>query len=196
MAKIYGQRGDGVRNIVLTFDDGPHPKNTPRLLDILAENKIKVVFFMLGELLATPAGKAVATRVQSEGHMIGNHSFSHRNLRGLPEADIRDEIIRTHDLVCDCTEGCTLFRPPYGSSDATVSRILVELGYTSMLWNVDTLDWKYKKDAKWVDNGMEQIKAREDSIVLMHDIHSTTVDNVSRLISRIRRIANYKFSIY
>ena len=196
MAKIYGQRGDGVRDIVLTFDDGPHPKNTPRLLDILAENNIKAVFFMLGELLATPAGRAIATRVQSEGHLIGNHSFSHRNLRGLSESAIRDEVMRTNDLICECTGGCTLFRPPYGSSDATVSRVLVELGYTSMLWNVDTLDWKYKKDGQWVDHGMEQIKAREDSIVLMHDIHSTTVDNVPQLISRIRRIANYRFSVY
>lgn len=196
MSKVYGQRSDGNRDIVLTFDDGPNPKTTSKLLDILAENEIKAIFFVVGQLLATSEGKAIATRAQSDGHLIANHTFSHPNLRGLSESAIRDELRRTHDLVCEYAGDCTLFRPPYGSSSATVSRVLLELGYTPILWNVDTLDWKYKKDGKWVDHGMEQIKAREDSIVLMHDIHATTVDNVPQLISRIRRISGTRFTIY
>lgn len=196
MGKLYGQRGDGNRDIVLTFDDGPNPKTTPKLLDVLAENEIKATFFVVGQLLSTPAGKEIVMRAQAAGHVIGNHTFTHPNLRGLPESKIRDELKRTHDLVCECTGACTLFRPPYGSSSETVSRILRELGYTPVLWNVDTLDWKYKKGGKWVDHGMEQIKTREDSLVLMHDIHATTVDNVPQLISRIRRIPGTRFATY
>lgn len=196
MGKLYGQRGDGNRDVVLTFDDGPNPKTTPKLLDILAENEIKANFFVVGQLLSTSEGKAIVTRAQAGGHVIGNHTFSHPNLRGLSESKIRDELKRTHDLVCECTGACDLFRPPYGASSQTVSRILLELGYTPVLWNVDTLDWKYKKEGKWVDHGMEQIKVREDSLVLMHDIHATTVDNVPQLISRIRRIPGTRFTTY
>lgn len=196
MARLYGQRGDGVRDILLTFDDGPVPKTTGPLLDTLAEHDVKAMFFMVGRLLATPDGAALARRAHEEGHIVGNHSFSHPNLRKMSAADVRDELSRTHDLICECSGGCKYFGPPYGASGSTVDEVLSELGYTAVLWNVDTEDWKRKKNGEWVAHGMDQIKRREDSIVLMHDIHKSTVDHVEPLINRIKRIPGHRFTLY
>ena len=196
MARLYGQRNDGNRDFVLTFDDGPLPATTGPLLDTLAKHEVKVMFFTVGRLLATSDGARIARRAQGEGHVLGNHSFSHPNLRGLPKEKVREELQRTHDLICECAGGCKFFRPPYGASGVIVDEVLQELGYESVLWNVDTLDWKLKKEGQWVNHAMEQIKHREDCIVLMHDIHKSTVDNVERLIGRIKRIPGHRFTLY
>jgi peptidoglycan/xylan/chitin deacetylase (PgdA/CDA1 family) len=196
VAKLYGQRNDGNRDVVLTFDDGPVSKTTLPLLDVLAKHNIKAMFFTVGRLLATKEGAAIAKRAQAEGHVVGNHSFSHPNLRGMNKEQVQDELKRTHDLICECAGGCEYFRPPFGSSSAVVSEVLQELQYTAVMWNVDTEDWKRKKNAEWVEFGMQQIKAREDSLVLMHDIHKTTVDHVESLINRIKRIPGSRFTLY
>lgn len=196
MATLYGQRGDGHRDFVLTFDDGPVGRTTGPLLDILAKHEIRGMFFVVGRLLATAEGKAIVRRAQADGHMVGNHTYTHPNLRGMPKDKVRDELKRTHDLICECAGGCRYFRPPYGASSADVSEVLQELGYAPVLWNVDTLDWKLKQDGAWVENGMQQIKGREDCIVLMHDIHKSTVDHVESLIGRIKRIPGHRFSVY
>jgi peptidoglycan-N-acetylglucosamine deacetylase len=196
VAKLYGQRNDGNRDVVLTFDDGPVSKTTLPLLDVLAKHNIKAMFFTVGRLLATKEGAAIAKRAQAEGHVVGNHSFSHPNLRGMNKEQVQDELKRTHDLICECAGGCEYFRPPFGSSSAVVSEVLQELQYTAVMWNVDTEDWKRKKNAEWVEFGMQQIKAREDSLVLMHDIHKSTVDHVESLINRIKRIPGSRFTLY
>jgi peptidoglycan/xylan/chitin deacetylase (PgdA/CDA1 family) len=196
MPTLYGQPGNNIREILLTFDDGPNPKTTSKLLDILAENNIKAVFFVLGNLVEKSECRKILERAVREGHTIGNHSFSHANLKTLDRAKIADELQRTHKLISDCSGSCKVFRPPYGAVNSAVAEILMELGYTQLLWSVDTLDWKLKKEAAWVDHAMEQIKAREDSIVLMHDIHATTVDNVPLLIQRVNRLSNAKFVPY
>lgn len=194
MPSLYGETGNGVREILLTFDDGPSPATTPRLLDTLAANDIHAVFFVLGQLIKGQ-GKAIVERAHSEGHVIGNHTFTHPNLKTLGREQIKDELRRTHDLICEITGECKLFRPPYGAYNSVVGEALQELGYEQLLWSVDTLDWKYRSTG-WVDVGMEQIKVREDCVVLMHDIHATTVDNVPNLISRIKRTANSTFVPY
>lgn len=193
----YGTR-KGVREILLTFDDGPNPKTTPLLLDVLAKHGVKAMFFMLGERIATSAGRKILERAHAEGHHIGNHTFSHRDLKTLDEASIRVELAKTDELIGVCGHDCRFFRPPYGASNSTVAKVVQELGYMGVMWNVDTLDWhaKYKQNGAWVDHAMDQIAAREDSIVLMHDIHPTTVDHVEALITRIKQIPNTAFALY
>ena len=196
MALLYGTKR-GVREVVLTFDDGPNPKTTPRLLDILAKYDIKAVFFVVGNRVETSTGRNIIERAHLEGHIIGNHSFTHPNLKTLSEKAVRNEILKTHNLISDFLTRGKLFRPPYGATNTTVSNILKENGYMQVLWSVDTLDWnsRYKKNGGWVEYGMNQINDREDSIVLMHDIHSTTVNYVERLIERIKRIRNRDYKI-
>jgi peptidoglycan-N-acetylglucosamine deacetylase len=185
-----------IREIALTFDDGPNPKTTPVVLDVLAQHGIQAVFFVVGQNIATRAGRALMERAYREGHLIGNHSYTHRDLKTLSEQAVRDELRKTQDLIGECARDCKLIRPPYGSSNLKVSQLLQSEGYLPVLWNVDSLDWKLKTNAAWVAHAMEQIKVREDSVVLMHDIHATTVNNVGALISRIKRIPNAELVRY
>jgi len=196
MAPLYGTQ-TGVREIVVTFDDGPHTLSTPVLLDSLARHQIKAVFFVLGQRLETPKGKEILRRVADEGHYIGNHTYSHPNLTKLPEPQIREEIEKTAALIGDADRGLKLFRPPYGAHNELVDKVVRELGYRLVFWNVDSLDWHPNyKSGKWVDHAMEQIRAREDSIVLAHDIHRTTVENVEDLLGRIKRLRNVAFPAF
>jgi len=195
MAVRYRTKKD-VREILLTFDDGPNPKTTPKLLDILATHDIKAMFFVVGERIANSEGRDIMKRAHQAGHHMGNHTFTHANLKTLSEEKVRDELRRTQELIGECAHECKFFRPPYGATNAAVNRILQEEGYMTVLWNVDTEDWKRKKDAAWVEYAMEQIKAREDCNVLMHDIHSSTVDHVEDLVKRIKRMANAEFVQY
>jgi peptidoglycan-N-acetylglucosamine deacetylase len=197
MAIIYGSRKNGIREITFTFDDGPSLKNTPKLLEILSQYHIPSVFFVLGEKLKTAKGRAIVERAKREGHLIGNHSFDHANLRTLSKEKIIEQVKKTEDLILECTnKRCDLFRPPYGATNSTIADILKELGYTQVLWNVDTMDWKYKQTGKWVDYGLQQIKAREDSIVLMHDIHATTINQIESFIQKIKKLPDTKFVPY
>jgi peptidoglycan-N-acetylglucosamine deacetylase len=197
MATIYGARKDGIREITFTFDDGPSSSNTPKLLDILSKYGISAVFFVLGERLKTKTARAIVQRAKREGHIIGNHSFDHTNLRTLSRTQVLEQLKKTEELISECTgSGCDLFRPPYGSTNSTVGDVLKELGYTQVLWSVDTMDWKYKQEGAWVDYGLQQIKAREDSIVLMHDIHATTVANIESFIKKIKKLPKTRFVPY
>lgn len=195
MPARYGTKKK-VREILLTFDDGPNPKTTPRLLDVLGKYEVKATFFVLGERISTPDGRSIVERAHQEGHHIGNHTFSHKDLKTLSEEKVKEELQKTQELIGSSGHECKFFRPPYGATNATISRILQEQGYMVVLWNVDTLDWKLRKDGAWVEHGMGQIRAREDSIVLMHDIHPTTVDYVEDLVKRIKKIPNVEFVRY
>ncbi|MGH9969481.1 MAG: polysaccharide deacetylase family protein [Pyrinomonadaceae bacterium] len=195
MPLIWGTNKD-VREVAFTFDDGPNPNTTPKLLDILAANNIKAVFFVVGNMMSTAAARSIVKRAFDEGHHIGNHSFSHPNLKTLSEAKVRDQVRRTHDLISDYTHDFKFFRPPYGATNTTVNKVIHEFDYQQVLWSVDTMDWKFKTKAKWVDFGMNQIKSREDSIVLMHDIHPTTVNNVQTFITKIEKLPKIAFVQY
>lgn len=184
MAIKYGT-AKGKSEIVLTFDDGPHPILTPKLLDILKEQNIKAIFFVLGENAAAGNNIEIVRRAYEEGHIIGNHTYSHKNLRTLSETEIRDEILKTEKLIKDFLTVPKLLRPPFGSTSLLVNRIIQDLGYTNVLWNVDTLDWK-NRSIKWVEDTISQVTIREDSIILMHDIHKTTVNNVGELVKSLK----------
>lgn len=184
MAIKYGT-AKGKSEIVLTFDDGPHPILTSKLLDILKEENIKAIFFVLGENVAAGNNIEIVRRAYEEGHIIGNHTYSHKNLRTLSEKEIQNEILKTEELIKDFLTVPKLLRPPFGSTNLLVNRIIQELGYTNVLWNVDTLDWK-NRSIKWVEDTISQVTMREDSIILMHDIHKTTVNNLGELVKSLK----------
>lgn len=87
-------------------------------------------------------------------------------------------------LIGDCCGETQLFRPPYGATNARVDEIIREEELLKVMWNVDTMDWK-KRSSAWVDHAMDQIESREDCLVLMHDIHESTANNVPLLLDRI-----------
>lgn len=196
MSELYGA-GHGVREVVFSFDDGPHAVNTPKLLDVLGNNGLKAVFFVVGQNLATAHGKEIVKRMSAEGHYVGNHTYTHPNLTKLSEAQIRDEISKTATLIGDADRGIKLLRPPFGAHNQLVDQIAREMGYRVVLWNVDTNDWnpKYRAGA-WVQLGLDQIEAREHSLVLAHDIHPTTVAKVDEFIAAVKALPNVTFPAY
>jgi len=184
------------RRIHLTFDDGPDPINTPRLLDELKQARILATFFVVGKNLETPQGKELIQRAAAEGHQIGNHTYSHPHLTELSELQIREEILRTETLIGDASKGVKLFRPPHGEHNSLVDQVAQRLGYSLVFWNVDTLDWHPKYEGRWVEHAMEQIVTQKESIVLAHDRITTTVQKVGSLIADIRKLSGSRFIQY
>jgi peptidoglycan/xylan/chitin deacetylase (PgdA/CDA1 family) len=196
MGSVYGTLQGG-REVVLTFDDGPHLKYTPRLLDYLKNENLKALFFVCGEKVAVPGAGDIVKRACEEGHLIGNHTYSHPDLRKLGEDQIRDEIKKTHDLIAEFEPEHKLCRPPYGAHNPTVDKVLRELNYDVVLWTVDPEDWKpANKPDKWIDVAVDQIRGRGHSIFLCHDIQQTTVQNFPAFIEKVRAIPKATFISY
>jgi peptidoglycan/xylan/chitin deacetylase (PgdA/CDA1 family) len=162
------------KEIAFTFDDGPHATNTPRLLDMLKERKIKVTFFCVGQCVAEYP--EIAKRIVDEGHEIASHSWNHPNLIPMSEASVRDQLERTHQVIKQATgvEPKT-FRPPYGNfTQRQRNWANAVYGYKIALWDVDTLDWKHRNSARVASVALSE--TRPGSIILTHDIHKSTID--------------------
>ena len=162
--------------IAMTFDDGPHGVQTPRLLDMLKQRGLKATFFVLGQCVAEYPD--IAKRIVAEGHEIASHSWSHPNLIPMSESGVRDQLERTHAVVKQSTVvEMKTFRPPYGNFTARQrSWAHGTYGYKTILWDVDTLDWQHRNPAKTEAIALAQ--TRPGSIVLQHDIHKPTIDAV------------------
>jgi peptidoglycan/xylan/chitin deacetylase (PgdA/CDA1 family) len=160
--------------VAMTFDDGPHAQNTPRLLDILKQRGIKATFFVVGKNAAEYPD--ILKRIAEEGHEIANHSFSHPLLASLSEPALREQLDKTHQTVLkESGVTMTVMRPPYGAlSDPQRRWTNANFGYKIILWDVDPLDWKFR-DAARVETEILN-RTRPGSIILSHDIHKTTVD--------------------
>lgn len=160
--------------VALTFDDGPGAF-TPKLLDILKEKDAKATFFVLGQ--SAELNPSVLQRMQREGHQVDNHSWNHKNLHKLSEKDIEFQINSTNDKVEEIIgERPTMFRPPYGNFNEFVKN---NFGMPIILWSVDTYDWKNRNSNIIVE---KISKASNGDIILLHDIHKTSVDAMPRAI--------------
>ena len=166
--------------VALTFDDGPDAKNTPRLLDMLAKRNIKATFFVLGERIEMHP--ELLKREKAEGHEIGNHSWNHPNLAKMSEEGVRGQLQRTHDLILKSSGSkTTLMRPPYGSITERQKKWVADaMGYKVILWAVDPLDWRKPGPAVVARRILSA--TRPGSIVLMHDIHTQSVDAVPQIL--------------
>lgn len=126
--------------LALTFDDGPNPAWTPRLLDILAAHNAHATFFMVGRF--AHAEPALVRRVAEAGHLIGNHTWTHPNLARTASPRILEELTRTRDILAEITgQPVRFFRPPYGARRPYALRTARELGMTPVTWNAMTSDW-------------------------------------------------------
>jgi peptidoglycan/xylan/chitin deacetylase (PgdA/CDA1 family) len=150
--------------VVLTFDDGPDPLTTEIILKILNELKIKALFFCIGNNLNNypELGRIIV----SEGHTIGNHSFSHRNLRYLTKQEAAKEIIETNELIYKLQKEKNYFRPPYGKIPFYLNTVLSELSIECIMWSLLALD--YKNEMKYVKFAIKNY-LKKNSIVVLHD---------------------------
>lgn len=170
------------RVLALTFDDGPHPHHTATVLDALKKHDAKATFFLLGENVARYP--KLLRRMVEEGHAIGSHSWSHPSHATHDQA-VR-ELERTHQAILKaCGVSVRLFRPPYGIVTGSLEAQAKVRKYTSVLWSVDTMDWRYQDAARIVRVAGEG--TRRGDIVLMHDIHRTTAQAVPRLLAILDR---------
>lgn len=166
------------KTIALTFDDGPS-SFTDRLLDCLEANNAKATFFMVGkEILSFPDE---VKRMKALGCELGNHTYDHTDLATLSASDISSEISRVDQELVNLTgQGATVVRPPYGSVNDTVK---ATVGTPMILWSIDTLDWKTQDVQATVEEVMNNVQ--DGSIILMHDIYSTSVDAAEILIPQL-----------
>nr|WP_306665374.1 polysaccharide deacetylase family protein [Streptococcus anginosus] len=167
--------------VALTFDDGPNAATTPQALDILAKYHVKGTFFMLGKNVA--GNEQLVKRVHDEGHEIGNHSWSHPQLPTLALEQAKKQIEDTQAaLRAVIGESPKMMRPPYGASNDAI-RNAVDMSF--IMWNVDSLDWKNRNTGSI----MEQVKKQTcpGSIILMHDIHQTTINALPSVIEYLQK---------
>ncbi|WP_242906055.1 polysaccharide deacetylase family protein [Actinomadura terrae] len=167
--------------VALTFDDGPM-ESTPKLLDILAARRVRATFFLIGKNAAERP--ELVRREYAAGHEIANHSYTHADLGHAPEEKVDAELTGTQEAIRRAI-GMTpvLLRPPYGSTGKRLTSITRRMGLAQVLWTVDPLDWAVR-DSRSVERRVMR-SVRPGDVVLMHDIHPTTVAAVPKILDRL-----------
>lgn len=174
------------KKIAITFDDGPHPYYTEQLLDGLKERGVKATFFVTG--MHVEQYPEVIRRMSSEGHLIGNHTYSHIQLSSSNSDAFRQELIQTNEVIEEVTgQEVQYVRPPYGTWDKKFEK---ELNMFPVLWTIDPLDWCSDNVACIVQKVTS--KAQENSIILMHDEYKSTVTAALQIIDELKK-QGYEF---
>ena len=179
-----GLSGEGLteeeKKIALTFDDGPHPYYTEQLLDGLKARGVKATFFVTGE--HAELHPDIISRMAKEGHVIGNHTYSHIQLRKDNREKFKEELIATNEVIKEITgEGASFVRPPYGIWD---KKLETELSMIPVMWTVDPLDW-CSDDAGGVADKVIT-KVEENDIILMHDYYKSSVTAALEVIDELQ----------
>jgi peptidoglycan-N-acetylglucosamine deacetylase len=173
--------------VALTFDDGPHPTYTPRLLDVLERKRAKATFFQVGRLIDAYPG--LTRRAHAEGHRIANHTWGHEKLTALGDDQIRSTLRRTNRRVTDLgVPAPTLVRPPYGATNARVGGVIAGLGMHQRLWTVDPQDWRSGRSADTITRSVLG-NLHDGANILLHDgvgNSAATVAAVPRIIDGAR----------
>ena len=168
--------------VAITYDDGPGAE-TNRLLDKLKAKNAHASFMVLAP--SAEQHPELLKRMKAEGHTIGNHTKSHRQLNTLSPEQVSQEIDAGNAAIKKATGQSTRWvRPPYGATNATVDQVTRDKGVSQALWDVDTVDWKDRNSEHVCSSAVQG--ARAGSIVLMHDIHPTTVDAADCVIDGLR----------
>ena len=171
------------KTIALTFDDGPGPY-TAHLLDILDQYGAKATFFLIGSKVSGQA--SVVRSIQARGHQLGNHSWSHPELPKLSVDQIAGEIDRTNEAIRQATGvKPSILRPPYGAVNGVVLEQLRLRNMSSILWSVDTRDWADRNSQIVCSRAVAG--ARPGAVILMHDIHQTSVNAVPCILSSLKQ---------
>jgi peptidoglycan/xylan/chitin deacetylase (PgdA/CDA1 family) len=178
-----------VFDLTLTFDNGPEPRITPRVLDLLGERAIKATFFVIGEKMADPARRRLAARAHAEGHWIGNHTYTHSIPLGRQTGTTtaEDEIGRTQSEIGDLAHAQRWFRPFGGGGNLddrllkpSVVDYLVRNKHSCVLWNAIPRDWEDPEG--WTKRALEQCRAQPWSLMVLHDLPTGAMDRLEAFI--------------
>ena len=155
-----------VKSVTLTFDDAPDENNTYKLLEILKEHHVKAAFFMIGGTMRD-ANVTVVKLTHDLGHLVLNHSFNHPRMTDLNISAMDSQLNRGAERIESITGSYPLlFRPPYGSINATVVDVINDHNMTTVLWSLDSLDWTLKSPEAVIQNVTDNV--RNGDIILMH----------------------------
>ena len=174
---------DEVRPVVaLTFDDGPNASSTPILLDGLKERKVRATFFLIGENIEKGENEKIVKRMYEEGHLIGNHTYTHCNLSKLETGEAKKELEQTDTVIEKITGKQPAFaRAPYGElpvdSEQDLSRMYIG-------WTVDPLDWMTEDAGAVVKTVVEEINPGD--IILLHDCYPSSVQAAIRIVDLLQ----------
>lgn len=172
--------------VILTFDDGPHSRYTPEVVAILAKVRTHAVFFQVGKRLGAIGEKsdsasllplaALTRQLTAAGHLVANHSYSHRAMATMQAGQQAREVAATNTLLAAINGNAPrFFRPPYGARNAALLDRVAAMRMRSVMWNIDSMDWADPVPASIVRRVVAQTKQQRRGIVLFHDIHSQTV---------------------
>lgn len=172
--------------VALTFDDGPHPEYTPKLLDALKERGVKATFFLIGK--NAKVHPEIVKRIADEGHVIGNHTMNHVEITKMTDADAFLELDENRKLL----EGITgmpveYMRPPFGAWQKSLEN---KVNAMPVLWSVDPLDWTTENTEEVVRRVIEEVE--EDEIILLHDYYESSVEAAIRIVD-ILQAEGYDF---
>ncbi len=184
-----------MKRVTLTFDNGPTPGVTERVLEILAARRIPAIFFVVGEKLAKPGARDLAARARSEGHLIGNHSMTHSVPLGeKPDAEYaRREIEETQNLIGELSHSDRLFRPMGGGGAIgphLLSRAALQLlqagEYTCVLWSSVPGDWKDQDG--WVARCLQEVAGRDWTVVVLHDVENASLPRLPEFLDGLETL--------
>lgn len=174
------------KKVALTFDDGPDPQYTPMLLDGLKERDVKATFFVMGK--QAEKYPELIKRMEEEGHLIGNHTYSHMQLKKSNREQFKEELKKTSEIVETITGNPVQYvRPPYGAWDKTFEK---ELNMFPVLWNIDPLDWCKSNVSCIAQNVINEVE--ENDIILMHDQYPSSVKAAFKIVDALQE-QGYEF---
>lgn len=168
------------RMVAITFDDGPNSQTTEKLLDGLRERGVRATFFLIGKSIV--GNEELIKRMHDEGHLIGNHTYSHIKLDASNMSAAIKEITDTNELITSITgEEVKYIRPPFG---AYTDALLSSVNMTPVLWSVDPDDWATENTSKIVQSVVNN--AKNGDIILLHDIYDSSVAAALEIIDQLR----------
>ena len=193
---VVGTPGNG-KLLALTYDDGPNPRWTPELLDLLQRHGVSATFFVVGKYVEQEP--QLVRRAVSEGHALGNHTYSHTSILRLSREEIASELARCAATVehagCEFSElpDGKLCRPPYGRKRPAALRAVRESGYVPILWSVTCWDWSKRATADTIwRHAVKQ--TRGGDVILLHDgdgDHGMDVERGGSLVATERIIERF-----
>lgn len=174
--------------IALTFDDGPWPQMTSKVLDVLKKNKVKATFFVVGKQVEQNPNLMI--QIVHDGHAVGNHTWSHQYFQ-YSESAAASELDKTSTLIYNLTGVKTsLFRPPAGILTNGLVASANQKNYATVMWSVDSKDWRYYRNSPQalIDSVLQE--AKPGGVVLLHDgggDRSTTIEALPKIITELKK---------
>ncbi|HTD02870.1 polysaccharide deacetylase family protein [Undibacterium sp.] len=192
--EIFGA-GLPPKTVVLSFDDGPHPRYTAEIAAILKQYNVPAVFFEVGKNIGSvnAQGKEtlgsnakISKALLAAGYTLGNHSYSHALLSKQTGDSLHDEITQTDQLLKAVDAGrAPLFRFPYGAHNKEGMELLSSLGLRSVMWNIDSLDWADPVPSSIADRVLSSVSKEQRGIILFHDIHERSIKALPLVLDKL-----------